>query len=83
MFVDDDPIEWADVEANCPEVLTVHLPRNAAAIPAFFRRVWAFDHLTVTPDDRRRTASYLQNKRRQEVHATALTLEEFACGRCS
>ena len=41
VFVDDNEAECAEVEASCPEVLTLALPQQDVA--AFLRHVWAFD----------------------------------------
>ena len=43
IFVDDNPVECAEVEANCPGVLTLQLPENPAEIPQFLKHCWAFD----------------------------------------
>ena len=58
IFVDDNPVECAQVEAACPEVLTLRLPQNADAIPAFLDNIWAFDTARPTEDDRHRTEMY-------------------------
>ena len=55
IFIDDDPIECAEVKSNCPEVLTLQLPNELGAIPRFLAHVWAFDHLKTTEEDRKRT----------------------------
>jgi amino acid adenylation domain-containing protein/HAD superfamily phosphatase (TIGR01681 family) len=45
IFVDDNPVECAEVESNCPEVLTLQLPDNPGQIPQFLKHCWVFDHL--------------------------------------
>ncbi len=44
VFVDDDPVECAEVMSACPEVLTLRLPRESEDIPQFLHHIWAFDH---------------------------------------
>jgi len=65
IFVDDDPIECAEVEANCPGILALQLPSNPGSIPRFLRHVWTFDHLKVTKEDRQLTTLYEENLQRR------------------
>jgi FkbH-like protein len=80
VLIDDNPVECAEVQARCPEVLVLQLPQDAARIPAFLDHVWAFDHLKVTAEDRQRTSLYRQNVARERLRAEALTFEEFMTG---
>ncbi|MCP5111218.1 MAG: HAD-IIIC family phosphatase, partial [bacterium] len=77
IFVDDSPTECAAVEASCPEVLTLELPKEPTAIPGFLRHVWAFDHLTATEEDKKRTAMYGQRLERRKLEHKVTTLAEF------
>jgi FkbH-like protein len=79
-FIDDDEKECAEVIANCPEVLTLQIPRNAREILKFLNHVWAFDRLTVTNEDRQRNESYRQEQLRSSVIRQATSLEEFIAG---
>ena len=67
IFIDDNPVECAEVRAHCPQVLTLQLPSESKDIPAFLNHVWAFDHVNVTQEDRKRTLLYQQNVQRQRV----------------
>jgi FkbH-like protein len=80
IFVDDNPIECAEVEAQCPEVLTLQLPAEVERIPKFLAHVWAFDQLKVTEEDRERTALYQQNAEREQFRQAAPTLADFLAG---
>ena len=80
VFIDDNPAECAEVEAGCPEVLTLRLPSDADEIPRFLRHVWAFDHLRLTDADRRRTALYQDNARRERFHREVRSYEQFLAG---
>lgn len=73
IFVDDDAKECAEVQANCPEVLTLPFPVDV-------RHIWAFDHLRVTAEDRGRTASYATHLERERFEKKAVTLDEFLAG---
>ncbi len=77
IFVDDNAQECGEVQARRPEVLTLQLPPDAQEIPAFLRHVWAFDHLRVTEEDKRRRALYAQRAERSRLEKQAKTLEEF------
>ena len=77
IFVDDDPVECAEVRASCPEVLTLQLPRGSREIPGFLKHVWAFDHPTTTAEDRKRTALYRQDAQRSQGQKQFLTFADF------
>jgi amino acid adenylation domain-containing protein/FkbH-like protein len=80
IFIDDNPLECAEVEANCPAVLTLQLPQDVSRIPIFLQHIWAFDHLKSTEEDRRRTACYRQNQKRELARSNSLTFDEFLTG---
>ncbi|MFL6261094.1 MAG: amino acid adenylation domain-containing protein [Thermoanaerobaculia bacterium] len=77
IFIDDNPVECAEVQAACPEVLVVALPADPAEIPALLRNVWAFDRLPVTDEDRSRTELYRQNEERENLRANSHSFREF------
>ncbi len=77
IFLDDNPVECAEVRSSCPEVLTLQAPTRDVDWPGFLNHVWAFDQLTVTEQDRQRSASYLQNARREEVRKDSAGLGDF------
>ncbi len=77
IFVDDSPTECAEVEAGAPEVLVLELPRDAAQTRQFLEHVWAFDHLTTTEEDKKRSAMYGQRLERRRLQHRVSTLDEF------
>lgn len=79
IFIDDNPVECAEVGANCPEVLTLQLPIDGD-MPQFLNHIWAFDHLQTTEVDAQRTMLYQQNLERQRWQQHALTLADFLNG---
>ncbi|HIK28475.1 MAG: HAD-IIIC family phosphatase [Oscillatoriaceae bacterium SKW80] len=81
IFIDDNPVECAEVQANCPQVLTLQLPVESD-IPKFLKHVWAFDHLKVTEEDKKRTALYQENVKREQFRNSAASLEQFLEGLC-
>jgi FkbH-like protein len=78
-FIDDNPLECAEVEANCPEVLVVCLPIEDD-FPTFLANVWPLDQLRVTDEDLLRTELYRQNRERSHRQASATSFREFLAG---
>lgn len=79
IFIDDNPVECAEVSVNCPEVLTLQLPSDGN-VQEFLDHIWAFDHLEITAEDAQRTALYQQNLERQRFQQQSLSLEDFLSG---
>ena len=79
IFLDDNPVECAEVGSGCPEVLTLRLPIDGD-IEGFLRHVWAFDRPRVTAEDRQRTAMYRQEAERARSSKEAPTIDEFLAG---
>jgi FkbH-like protein/FkbM family methyltransferase len=80
IFVDDNPVECAEVRINCPGVLTLQLPRDSTSFPAFVDHVWAFDHAGATAEDHNRTKLYQENAKREEFRERTLSLRDFVKG---
>lgn len=75
--LDDNPIECAEIQASCPEVLTLWLPQETENLSRFLNHIWAFDHVKVTEEDQKRTVLYQQNRERERFQRESLTLEDF------
>ncbi len=80
IFVDDNPVECAEVRANCPAVLTLQLPKDDAEIPQFLDHIWAFDNLKTTAEDKKRTELYRDNVERERLRKETLTFGDFLKG---
>ena len=80
IFLDDSAVECAEVEARCPEALTLQLPEENADFKRFLSHVWAFDHLKVTEEDRKRSDFYAKNAEREQLSAQSMRLEDFLAG---
>src|SRR6202034_2673201 len=65
VFLDDNPVECAEVQAHCPEVLTLQL--RETEVVACLRHTWAFDHVRLTKEDAKRTEMYRQNQMREQL----------------
>ena len=79
IFLDDDSAVCAEVRANCPEVLTVHLS-NVDQVARTLRHLWAFDRMKTTSEDARRTELYRGNVERERVRKNAPSFEDFLKG---
>jgi FkbH-like protein len=77
IFLDDSPMECAQVESGCPDVLVLQLPETEAELRAFLSHMWAFDHLKVTSEDRLRSEFYAQNAERENLEKRSASLDEF------
>jgi FkbH-like protein/FkbM family methyltransferase len=77
VFLDDEPAEIADVRANCPEVLSLQLPREPACFARFLQHVWAFDQFSVTDVDKERTRMYRAEQERRVSMERAPSLKDF------
>jgi FkbH-like protein len=76
VFIDDNPLECADVDSNCPGVLTLQLPA-ADSIPTFLCHIWALDRRATTDEDRKRTELYRQDAERNRLRESSLSFEGF------
>ncbi|MBC8094570.1 MAG: HAD-IIIC family phosphatase, partial [Akkermansiaceae bacterium] len=77
VLVDDNPVECAEVQANCPGALALQLPEDPEQFPEFLKHAWIFDHQTVTAEDLKRTDFYRQERERVQAHTEALSMSEF------
>ena len=77
IFLDDNARETAEVIGSLPEVLSLTLPEESSALPAWLHHLWAFDHPVVTEEDRRRSASYVQSLEFGRKLHSASNLEQF------
>lgn len=79
-FLDDNPVECAEVQAECPEVLTIQLPQSDGMMPQFLKHIWTLDIRTPTQEDRQRPSFYKGNIDRERLRQKSLTLAEFLAG---
>jgi FkbH-like protein len=79
VLMDDNPVECAEVEANCPGVLALRLPVNGD-LASFLANVWPLDRIKVTDEDKRRTELYQLNRQRYQAQTSATNFAEFLSG---
>lgn len=77
IFLDDNPKECAEVSSSAPEALSIALPPDLGELPDFLAHVWAFDHPSVTEEDRRRSELMAQSLEFSRAAQSASSLEEF------
>jgi FkbH-like protein len=77
LFIDDNPLECAEVKINCPEVLTLQLPGKSDHIPLFLEGIWPLRGNSSTREDRERTRMYQQDVEREELREQAFSLKDF------
>ena len=76
-FIDDNPVECAEVRAGCPEILTLEWPQISEAAQQLLDHIWEFDLGEGTDEDRRRTRMYKDEYARKEIQENALSFEDF------
>jgi FkbH-like protein len=79
VFVDDNPVECAEIQLALPDVLAINIPaaepwRIAGLVG---EHLGVFDQIAITDDDRGRVAEYRAQKQRAELEAGAGSREEF------
>ncbi len=77
IFIDDSPLECAEVEAGCPGVFTVQMPESDVDIKKFFKNLWIFDHLKITREDTIRSEYYKNSQERKQFLNETLSFADF------
>jgi FkbH-like protein len=77
IFIDDNPVECAEVRADAPEVLTLQWPQDEEQARRFLEHVWELDETLGTAEDRKRTEMYREEFQRQAFRASALSFRDF------
>jgi FkbH-like protein len=77
VFVDDNPAECGEVEAHCPEVLSLQLPEAREDIAAFLYGVWELDVVHPAPGALLRLETYRLNAERAELRRHSTDLQDY------
>ncbi|MEQ1474689.1 MAG: condensation domain-containing protein, partial [Candidatus Acidiferrum sp.] len=81
VFLDDNPVECAEVQGNCPAVTTLQLPRaGGERIRSFLQHAWVFDRGGATATDEKRTELYREQGERNRFKTAATSFREFIDG---
>jgi FkbH-like protein len=76
VFIDDNPVECAEMHAALPQVVTLQLPPEPE-IESFLANLWVFDKFLVTSEDTRRTQMYRENAARQTLEVSTTDIGDF------
>jgi FkbH-like protein len=77
VFLDNNPVECAEVQANCPDVLAIPLPDEPEAASRFLRNLWIFCGRQVTDEARARTGWYRDNVSRARARDESPSMTDF------
>ncbi len=82
LFLDDNPAERAQMEAECPEVTVIDFPKDTSELPQVAEVLYEkyFKALNVTDEDLARTEQYRQEAGRAESRKAAATLDDYLSG---
>ena len=84
VFLDDNPVEIAEVQAALPAVISLPVPTESPEeMTHFLEHVWAFDHTegrAVTTEDAQRTELYRAQAQRADASRAATTFQAFLDG---
>jgi FkbH-like protein len=76
-FVDDNPVERHRVRVELPEVMVIDLPEDPWHYAAKIRDCPLFERLSLSEEDRHRTAYYAAEQQRAVLETSCVTREDF------
>ena len=79
VFIDDSPVECAEVRNNVPEVLAILLPEEGFRIKQL-RNSWIFDKQSITEEDRKRSEKYKEEVVRNSFRTSVRSYKDFIDG---
>jgi FkbH-like protein len=78
VFLDDNPFERNFVREQLPMVAVPEVPDDdPALVPGVLADAGYFESLSITDDDRQRSAQYQENRAREQLRATATDLDGY------
>ncbi|NNL89999.1 MAG: HAD-IIIC family phosphatase [Marinicaulis sp.] len=77
VFIDDNPLEIAEVRSACPGTTSVQIPEGAAEKLAFVNNFWPFDIAKTTSEDQRRAQMYRDDAKRGGAEKCAASYAKF------
>ena len=80
IFIDDNPVECAEVKSNCPSIFTIHIPEDNTVWPEFLKHIWVFDQLKSTSEDKKRAKMYENAVKRESFLSESHSFEDFLQG---
>ena len=79
IFIDDSPVECAEVRNNAPEVLTIQVPESGFTLKQL-QNSWIFDRLSITEEDRKRSEKYKEEAVRTSFRSSVNSYKDFISG---
>jgi FkbH-like protein len=76
-FLDDNPVERAQVRAALPDVRVIELPNDASGFADAVRDSPLFERLTISREDSQRTAFYAAERERNLAEEAFTSKEDF------
>ena len=76
VFLDDNPMECAQMRAELPQVVTLQVPGEDAIVD-WLSHLWNFDKPATTAEDAQRTQMYRENAARRSLESTVSDIGEF------
>lgn len=80
VFLDDNPVERAEVRRRFPDIAVPELPDDPAQRVPMLERTGLFDHRLMTDESRGRSRMYAENAAREEAQRDAGDYQEFLRG---
>ncbi len=80
VFVDDNPFERNLVRQELPMVAVPEVPEDPALVPRCLADAGYFEGLSVTDEDRARTAQYQSNRDREQLRTSATDMPSYLHG---
>ncbi|MCM3338076.1 HAD-IIIC family phosphatase [Paenibacillus sp. MER TA 81-3] len=80
VFIDDNPVEIAEVQAALPEVACIQMPTDPSTAIRVLQQSGALDRLPPTVEDLGRAAYYEQESKRREAANHTIAPEEYRAG---
>ncbi len=77
VFIDDNPVECAEVQAHCPGAQVLRLPDDPAEIPAWLDHLWGLDGCAPRGEGVARTRLYREDGQREAARALAGDFDAF------
>ena len=80
MFLDDNPVERAEVRRRFPDIAVPELPDDPAQRVPMLERTGLFDHRLATRESRERNRMYAENTAREEAQRDVGDYQDFLRG---
>lgn len=77
IFIDDNPVECAEVKAAIPEILAIELPKDKTERCVYLRNIWAFDTPDKQHEETSRTIFYQTNRLRNQLKSQSVSYADF------